>query len=229
VANPTNAIEVVNQKERSVFKGATIATVNSRRNGTHNYLYVADFRQGKIEVFDTGFKRVFELEEEFTENDVPRGYAPFNVQNIGGNLYVAYAKQDGEKHDEEHGAGLGFVRVYSPSGEFLHRLDNGWFLNAPWGLVQAPSDFGPYSHAILVGNFGSGLIAVFDPITGEFKDVLRDAKSTPIAIDGLRALSFGDGTAGLATTLYFTAGTNHGSDGLFGALIALQNPQGNDQ
>jgi hypothetical protein len=99
----------------------------------------------------------------------------------------------------------------------------------PGAWYKRPATLGRTAHDILVGNFGSGLIAVFDPITGEFKDVLRDAKSAPIAIYGLRALSFGNGTAGLATILYFTAGTNHGSDGLLGTLIALQNPQGNDQ
>jgi uncharacterized protein (TIGR03118 family) len=103
-------------------------------------------------------------------------------------------------------------------------------MNGPWGLTQAPTDFGPYSHDILVGNFGSGQIAAFDPVTGEFKDLLRDAKGAPLWIDGLWALSFGNGaTAGPATSLFFSAGTNHEQDGLFGSITALQNPQGNDQ
>lgn len=228
--NSTQAQLVIHQSKKSVFKGATIATVNSQESGTHNYLYVADFRQGFINVFDTAFKRVQWLEDRFMDHQVPDGYAPFNVQNIGGNLYVAYAKQDDQKHDEVDGAGLGFVRIYSPTGSLLGHLEHGPWLNGPWGLTQAPTDFGPYSHDILVGNFGSGQIAAFDPVTGEFKDLLRDAKGAPLWIDGLWALSFGNGaTAGPATSLFFSAGTNHEQGGLFGSITALQNPQGNDQ
>lgn len=228
--NPTKAQIVVNQKNKSVFKGASIATVNTPLRGTHNYLYVADFRQARVEVFDTNFNRVESFEDAFENYSVDAGYAPFNVQNIGGNLYVSYAKQDAAKHDNVDGTGFGFVRVFSPTGQLIQRLERGSWLDAPWGMVQASSDFGPYSHDILIGNFGSGRIAAFDPITGRFKDFLRDSKSAPIWIDGLWGLSFGnDAVAGPATTLYFASGPNHEQDGLFGSLIALDNPQGNDQ
>lgn len=228
--NLAQAQLVVNQKDKSVFKGAAIATVNLHDAGTHSYLYVADFRQGHLAIFDTNFKRVHALEDAFSDHRVPEGYAPFNVQNIGGNLYVAYAKQDSAKHDEVDGAGLGFVHILTPSGRLIGHLQHGPWFNAPWGVTLASSDFGPFSHDILVGNFGSGQIAAFDPVTGRFKDFLRDAKSAPIAIDGLWGIGFGNGaTAGSATSLYFAAGTNHEQDGLFGSLTALQNPQGNGQ
>ena len=228
---PTDAVILVNQKSKSVFKGMTIATINGAVRGTHNYLYVADFRQGRVEIFDSHFQRTMALESNFAQA-VPPGYAPFNVQNIGGNIYVAYAKQDAEKTDEVAGAGFGFVNVYSPTGQLLLKLERGSWFNAPWGLTQAPSDFGPYSHNILVGNFGSGQIAAFDPVTGKFQDFLRDAKSTPIWIDGLWALSFGSdalATGGPATTLFFSAGPDDEKNGLFGSLTALKNPQGNGQ
>jgi uncharacterized protein (TIGR03118 family) len=227
---PTSAVMKVNQKTKSIFKGATIATLNGAQRGTHNYLYVADFLQGRVEIFDGKFQRTMVLENNFANQSIPAGYAPFNVQNIGGNIYVTYAKQDADKHDEVAGAGLGFVNVYSTTGQLLRKLERGSWFNAPWGVTQAPSDFGPYSHYILVGNFGSGQIAAFDPVTGAFQDFMRDANSKPIVIDGLWALSFGnDATAGPATTLYFTAGTNDEQGGLFGSLTSLKNPLGNGQ
>lgn len=228
--NLKQAVVVVNQMKTSVFKGATIATVNTARYGTHNYLYVADFRQGMIEVFNASFQRMPQMESAFNDEDLPPGYAPFNVQNLGGNLYVTYAEQDASKHDEIDGPGLGFVRVYSPTGHPLMQLQHGMWFNAPWGLAIAPSDFGPLSHDILVGNFGSGWIAAFDPITGKFKDYLRTMSGSPVQIDGLWGLAPGnDATAGPATSLYFSAGSNHEQGGLFGTLTALQNPQGGDQ
>ncbi len=226
----TKAVILVNQKTKSVFKGATIATLNGAVRGTHNYLYVADFRQGRVEIFDSNFQRTMALENNFANQAIPRGYAPFNVQNIGGNIYVTYAKQDAEKHDEVDGSGLGFVNVYSTTGQLLLKLERGSWFNGPWGVTQAPTDFGPYSHYILIGNFGSGQIAAFDPMTGKFQDFLRDATSKAIVIDGLWAISFGnDAVAGPATTLFFTAGTNHEQDGLFGSLTALKSLLGNGQ
>jgi uncharacterized protein (TIGR03118 family) len=228
---PTDAVILVNQKSKSVFKGMTIATINGAVRGTHNYLYVADFRQGRVEIFDSHFQRTMVLENNFAQN-IPAGFAPFNVQNIGGNIYVTYAKQDAQKHDEVPGAGIGFVNVYSPTGQLLMKLERGSWFNAPWGITQAPTDFGPFSHNILVGNFGSGQIAAFDPVTGKFQDFLRDAKSTPIFIDGLWALSFGSdalATGGPATTLFFSAGPDAEANGLFGSLTALKNPQGSAQ
>ena len=231
--NATNAVIMVNTKSASVFKGVAVATISdpdSPALGALNYLYVADFKRGHIRVYDANFQRIHMGHEAFEDDWIPRGFAPFNVQNIGGNLYVAFAKQDSEKHDEVDGAGLGYVDVFSPTGRLLHRLQAGPWFNAPWGLAQASSDFGAYSHDILVGQFGSGEILVFDPVTGHFKGKLMDSVTNmPIAIDGLWGLSFGSGTAsGAANALYFAAGSDGEQHGLFGTITAVENVLGGD-
>jgi uncharacterized protein (TIGR03118 family) len=166
----------------------------------------------------------------FDDGALPPGFAPFNVQNIGGNIYVSFAKQDSDKQDEVDGAGLGYVDIFSPQGRLLRRLQHGSWFNAPWGLTLASSDFGSNSHNLLVGQFGSGQILVFNAVTGAFKGWLRDASNAPIKIDGLWALQFGnDATAGPATTLFFSAGIDHEAHGLFGTITAIENTQGNDQ
>ena len=244
-----SAVITVNNKNKAVYKGMTIATV--QRNGVAvPYLYAADFRGGKVAVFDAQFKPVQLTPEADGDGDNDRadrvgnrngqafedeamreGYAPFNVQNIGGNLYVSFAKQDGAKHDEVDGAGLGFVDVFSPTGKLLLRLQHGAWMNAPWGLELAPGDFGAYSHDVLVGQFGSGEILAFDPVTGKYKGALETAANKPIVIDGLWAIAIGNGlaTGGPATALYFTAGPDHEQNGLFGSITAVENVQGNDQ
>jgi uncharacterized protein (TIGR03118 family) len=226
----THAIIKVNTKGKSVFKGVTMATVNVPFLGPQSFLYVADFRKGRVQVYDSKFNHVSEMDNLFSDDDLPSGFAPFNVQNIGGNIYVAFAQQDSEKHDEVDGAGLGYVDIFSPEGRRLRRLEHGPWFNAPWGLVQASSDFGSSSHEILVGQFGSGEILAFNPVTGRFKGRLFDTSNNPIKIDGLWALGFGnDQSAGPATTLYFTAGPDGEQHGLFGMITAVENVQGNDQ
>lgn len=226
----TNAIIKVNQKEKSVFKGATMATVNLPFFGPQSFLYVADFRRGRVQIYDSRFHHVPEMEELFDDDQLPPGFAPFNVQNIGGNIFVSFAMQDSDKHDEVDGAGLGYVDVFSPEGRRLRRLQHGPWFNAPWGLTQASSDFGSHSHEILVGQFGSGEILAFNAVTGRFEGRLHDASNAPIKIDGLWGLGFGnDATAGPATTLFFSAGTDHEAHGLFGTITAIENTQGNDQ
>jgi uncharacterized protein (TIGR03118 family) len=226
----THAIIKVNQKGKSVFKGLTMATVDVPFFGRQDFLYVADFRKGRVQIYDSKFHHVPQMEELFDDDSLPSGFAPFNVQDIGGNIYVSFAQQDSDKHDEVDGAGLGYVDVFSPEGRLLRRLQHGPWFNAPWGLTQAPTDFGSHSHDILVGQFGSGEILAFNAVTGRFKGRLFDASNDPIKIDGLWALQFGnDATAGPATTLFFAAGPNHEQDGLFGTITAVENVQGNDQ
>ena len=228
--NPTTAIIKVNTKEASVFKGVALLTVNVGSSNPTNFLYVADFRKGRVNVYDGSFHPVRMDGDAFRDEHIPHGYAPFNVQNIGGNLYVAFAKQDGQKHDEVDGAGFGYVDVFSPTGRLLNRLQHGWWFNGPWGIAQASSDFGAYSHDILVGNFGSGQIAAFDPVTGQFLGLLKDASNNTIVIDGLWGLEFGGGNAnsGPATTLFFSAGPGGEQHGLFGTLTAVENVLGGD-
>lgn len=227
---PKAAVIKVNTHSASVFKGMAVATLNDAKGNATNFLYVADFRKARVNVYDTNFQRISMHDDDaFRDERVPHGFAPFNIQNIGGNLYVAWAKQDSAKHDEVDGAGLGFVSVFSPTGRLLHRLQWTKWFNAPWGMAQAPSDFGIYSHDILVGQFGSGQILVFDPVTGAFKGSLLDANNTPITIDGLWGISFGsDGPSGPATTLYFAAGPNGEQDGLLGNITAIENTFGGD-
>jgi uncharacterized protein (TIGR03118 family) len=225
--NPTPA-------EGAVYKGATIGEFKGKR-----YLYVTNFRSGKIEVYDTNFHQVTlsdDGDDTFNDERIPKGFAPFNVQNIGGSLFVTYAKQNASKHDNLAGAGLGFVDLYSPSGKLLTRFQHGSWLNAPWGIVWTPRDFGELSNKILVGNFGSGWIAAYNGFTGEFIDFMRDHNGNIVGIDGLWALAFGNSAAGCPSTppagsnlpkcgaagpynsLFFTAGPNGEMDGLFGTL-----------
>jgi uncharacterized protein (TIGR03118 family) len=228
--DPTHAVIKVNQKEKSVFKGATIATVNVPVVGPQSFLYVADFRKGRVQIYDSRFHHLPIVEELFDDDSLPPGFAPFNVQNIGGNIYVSFAQQDSDKKDDVQGRGLGYVDIFSPGGRLLRRLQHGPWFNAPWGLTQASGDFGSNSHDILVGQFGSGEILVFNPVTGAFKGRLHDASNATIKIDGLWALGFGnDAAAGPATTLFFTAGPDDEQHGLFGTITAIENAQGNGQ
>ncbi len=219
------AATVVASKTGAVYKGLALASVNGV-----NYLYATDFHHAKVDVLDTNFNYVDRSASHDHDHDADdrafdidglthRGFAPFNIQNIGGNLYVTYAKQDGPKHDDVAGAGLGFVAAFTPTGRLRQVLQHGNWLNAPWALAEAPGDFGPFSHTLLVGNFGSGQIAAYDTLSGRYLGLFQDATGAPIAIDGLWGLSFGsDGKAGSATALYFTAGPNGENNGLFGTL-----------
>jgi uncharacterized protein (TIGR03118 family) len=163
----------------------------------------------------------------FKDPNLPGGYAPFNITNLGGQLYVTYAATSGGK-DETDGAGLGFVDVYDLSGNFQKRVASQGALNAPWGLALAPaSGFGALSGDLLVGNFGDGIINAYDPATGSFVATLDDATGNPIVIPGLWGLDFGNGSQGTSTTsLYFNAGipspggTDIEAHGLFGVLAA---------
>ncbi len=223
----TSAVIVVNNKG-AAYKGGTIATVTSPSGEQSTFLYVANFSSGKVEIYDTNFKPV-NFDDAFV-NDTPGNYAPFNVQNIGGNIYVAYAQQGSGKHFEQVGSGRGLVKVFSPTGKLLLTLQRGQYMNAPWGLALASGDFGSYSHDLLVGQFGSGEITVFDPLTGNYLGTLNGADNTPLKIDGLWALAFGNDqtAAGPATSLYFSAGPNHEANGLFGSITATENVEGND-
>jgi uncharacterized protein (TIGR03118 family) len=151
---------------------------------------------------------------------IPTGYAPFNIQNLNGLLFVTYAQKDSTTGLPVAGAGFGFITAYRADGTLVRRLQHGPWLNAPWGIAQAPAtNFGSASGLILVGNFGSGNIVGFNPTTGGIAAAITDSTSTPIAIDGLWSIGFGnDATAGPSTSLYFTAGPSGGTQGLFGTV-----------
>lgn len=216
----TTAVTMVDRSGAAIYKGLTLGV-----RGTANFLYAANFFGGAVEVFDATFAPVVLGPDAFHDRHLPKGYAPFNVQNIGGNLYVAFAKQAADKIDEVAGWGRGFVDEFSTDGVLLKRLHSGPWMNAPWGLAQAPADFGSASNLILVGQFGSGEIAAFDPDSGHFRGLLRGSGRRPLVIEGLWALSFGNGaSAGPANTLYFSAGPNDEAHGLFGSITVLTDP-----
>jgi uncharacterized protein (TIGR03118 family) len=196
------------------YKGLAIASTAA---GT--FLYGANFHGGRIDVFDQGFNLVHPS-GSFQDPQIPSGFAPFNVQELGGLLYVSYAKQDADAVDEVAGQALGFVDVYSTSGQLLRHLIEHGQLNAPWGLVLAPAGFGRFGGALLVGNFGDGRINAYDPATGGFLGRLKHQDGSPIQIDGLWALRFGNGVIGDQSTLLFSAGIDDEAHGLFGAIQA---------
>ncbi|HTC93100.1 MAG TPA: TIGR03118 family protein [Terriglobales bacterium] len=201
----------------AVYKGATIAEIDGNK-----FILAANFRSGRVDVFDTNFKQVKISEEAFDDDRIPRDFAPFNVQAIGPNIYVTYAKQDAPKHDPVGGTGFGFVAVFNSHGRMLTHLQHGPWFNAPWGVVLTTEHFGEFSHTLLVGNFRGGTIAAFNPLTGRFLGNVLKADGTTLTIDGLWALRFGnDHSAGPATTLFFTAGINGEKDGLFGTLTPV--------
>ena len=214
----------------AVYKGATLAQITT---GGPTYLYVTNIRSGHVEVYDTNFKPVhlpdIDGHAAFIDNEIPEGFAPFNVQEINGDLYVTYAKQNVAKHDDLDFPGFGFVNKFSPAGKLLQRLESGPWLNAPWGVALTPANFGFYSNHLLIGNAGSGQIAVYDVASGRFDGLLRDANGHALQNDRLWALRFGNGqAAGPTNWLFFTAGIADEAHGLFGFFTPADNsaPEG---
>jgi uncharacterized protein (TIGR03118 family) len=190
-----------------------------------NHLYAANFHAGTIDVFDQSFAPV-SSPGGFKDPNLPAGYAPFNVQDFGHVLLVAYAQQDADAEDEVAGPGKGYVDVFDGAGHLLRRLISQGPLNAPWGLALAPKGFGAFSGALIVGNFGDGAINAFDPRTGASLGPLKNRDGNQIKINGLWALRFGNGVIGTPQTLLFTAGIGDESHGLFGSIVARG--RGND-
>jgi uncharacterized protein (TIGR03118 family) len=215
--DPLNAIRMVDNSG-SVYKALALGA-----GGQGALLFAADFRNARIDVFDAAFKPVTVPPGAFTDRALPAGFAPFGLQVINGDLYVSYAKQDAGKKDDVHGAGLGYVDVYTPAGVLLQRLVAQGSLNAPWGMALAPAGFGRFGGRLLVGNFGDGMINAFNVATGAFVGRLATPDMHPIQIDGLWGLAFGNGYAGQPVdTLFFTAGPNDEKNGLYGRIDVSQ-------
>jgi len=213
--NGTAAVTAVdNSSKGAVYDG--LAILNSR-------LYAADFHNARIDSFDASWKP---LSLGFSDPKIPKGWAPFNIQALNGNLFVTYAQQDKTGKFDVAGGGLGYVDEYTPDGVLVARVASKGNarapLNAPWGLAMAPSNFGAYSGDLLVGNFGNGRISAYQlRADGKwvYKGQLRVASGAPITIDGLWAIAFGNGsTAGPTNNLYFLAGPTGQSHGLFGFI-----------
>jgi uncharacterized protein (TIGR03118 family) len=200
----------------AVYKGLAIAQASDG----HTYLYAANFRSGRVEAYDTTFTPVQLPGGLFVDTRLPAGYGPFGIQEINGLLYVSYAKQDALLHDPVAGRGNGFVDVFTNDGAFVKRLITRGNLNSPWGLVLAPASFGKFGGALLVGNFGDGHINAYDPTTGRHLGELRQEHGRPIVIDGLWALSFGNGNAAKTGELLFSAGPDSETHGLLGKIVA---------
>jgi uncharacterized protein (TIGR03118 family) len=206
------ALEVNNAGSGAVYKGLTLAGGN---------LYATNFNSGKVEVYDQSFRLV----NSFTDPTVPKGYAPFNVQVLNGKLYVTFALQNAAKHDDVAGLGHGYVDVFDLSGNLLQRLVSNGNLDSPWGLDIAPSSYGSFGGDLLVGNFGNGKVNVYDPTTGAFIGELDNSSGTPLIIDGLWALADGNNGVGSdPNAVYFTAGPDGESHGLFGDLTNVPEP-----
>jgi len=253
----TQAVTVAKTSDGSSYTGLTSAFIEGNR-----FLYAANFTKGRVDVYDNAFhlvdlrKQHFDedsadhdnghsAENSFVDENLPRNYVPFNVQAIGNDIVVTYVLHEEGSRFETDGPGLGFVDIFSSTGQLLQRLEHGDWLNAPWGVALAPLDFGRFSHDLLIGQFAgggdtqsSGFLAAYDLSTGKFDGLLQDASGKPLAINGIWALSPGnvspannDAAAAPAAQVYFTAGPNHGSGGLFGFLAAMSSEltEGNAQ
>jgi len=219
----SQAIAVIPASDANVYKGVAIAETMKG-----DLLYATNFRVGTVDVFDSSWTK---QPAAFADPTIPAGFAPFGIQNIDGIIYVTYAKQDADKHDDVAGVGNGFVNAFTVDGTLIRRVASGETLNSPWGLAMAPVGFGKFSGDLLVGNFGDGRIQAFDVEhsrgngRARFRGFLHGADGRQLRIDGLWALRFGNGAAaGPKTTLFFTAGPQKESHGLFGSLVATTPP-----
>lgn len=201
---------------KAVFKGLAEAT--TPKAGPE--LFAADVSNATVDVFSSRFKLV-KTPGEFRDPKLPKGYAPFGIQELGGKIYVSYGKQNKKKTDVVEGTGLGVVDVYNVNGKLLHHLvSNGISspLDEPWGLAIAPKGFGPFASDLLVGNLGNGWINAFNPTTGKYLGALDTTTGSPIAIDGLWGIEVGSSAFGGAKSLVFSAGPNAYNNGVVGIL-----------
>ena len=220
-ADATQAFTQMDNSSAAAYKGLALVVTPAVQ------LYAANFKSGGIDVFDAQFKPVTMAAGSFVDPKVPAGFAPFNIWNIGGKLYVAYAKQDANKRFDVPGVGNGYVSVFDSTGKLLQSLvagGTGSLLNSPWGLAIAPATFGKFANNLLVGNFRDGLINAYDPTTGAFQGTLQDPSGNNIALPGLWSLYFGNGgNGGGKDTLYFTAGPGGQKHGILGSIQANPN------
>jgi uncharacterized protein (TIGR03118 family) len=223
---PHNAVIAVdNSKSPFAAHGAVYKGLAFGINVHGAFLFATNFRAGTIDVFGPpnapgGLFTPATTDGGFTDPHIPAGFAPFGIQNINGDLFVTYAKQNAQKHDDVAGPGNGFVDVFDTDGHLLRRFASRGPLNSPWGVARASFAFGRFSGDILVGNFGNGKINVFDS-RGRLIDELDGPNGNPLVIAGLWTLTLGGGAKSSSDTLYFTAGPNGETDGLFGTITPV--------
>jgi uncharacterized protein (TIGR03118 family) len=218
----TSTVIAANNNPNAVYKGLALGSANGA-----NYIYAANFKGGTVDVFDATFQAHSFGQGTFVDPNLPSGYAPFNVANIGGKIIVTYALQDDDKEDDVPGIGHGYVDVYDGQGTLLQRLPHVYALNSPWAMVVAPNTWAQLSGKLLVGQFGSGAIAAFDLANNLFIGVLQQDDDLPIRINGLWGLSFGNGGAsGPTDTLYFAAGYFDEAHGLLGTITVAHSNLG---
>jgi uncharacterized protein (TIGR03118 family) len=209
----STAIKMIDDSPDASYLGIALAA-----DGSDHFLYAANFAEGKIDVYDTAWQ---EVSKPFTDSNLPSGYSPFNIQNLGGKLYVMYAKV-GPDGDEIHHEGFGIVDIYNPDGSFVKRFISYGQLNSPWGIAIAPAGFWgdgtDVQNVILVGNFGDGRINAYNS-DGAFLGQLRKS-GNPIIIEGLWAIAFAPSTSTTINhnRLYFAAGPDDETHGLFGYI-----------
>lgn len=218
MVDATHAQIVVDvSSSNAVFKGLALAG-----SGTGLFLYATDFHNGHVRVFNSSFQPV-SLAGSFEDPNIPAGFAPFGIQNVGGDLFVTYAKQDADAHDDVKGAGNGFVDLFDAQGHLLRRFASRGELNSPWGIALAPASFGRFGGRLLVGNFGDGFIHAYDFATGEPLGALRRPDGSALHIDGLWGLAFGNGLKDQPTNvLFFAAGPADEAHGLYGRIEAMR-------
>jgi len=204
---------VDNSGTGAVYKGLAILNPDCCRE----FLALADFHGGEIATYSIRFELLATL-GTFTDPNLPAGYAPFNIRQIGDKVFVTYAIQDDAKHDPVRGAGNGIVDIFDQEGNFVRRFVSNGPLNAPWGIAKASANFGPFSNAILIGNFGDGTINAFDSTTGNFLGSLKDKTGNVISNPGLWGLIFRTDGMGDPNTLYITAGSGNENHGLLAAI-----------
>ena len=219
----THAITMYTDAGGAVYKGLAIA-----QNAGKSLIYATDFHNNKVDVFDAAFVKQTPSAStyQFKDSGIPAAYAPFGIQaianGVGGatQIYVTYAQQQApDNHDNANGAGLGYVDIYDTNGKFIKQLVAKGSLDAPWGIALAPADFGAFSNALLVGNFGDGKINAYDPAAGTSLGTVNDSKGTAIATPGLWGIAFGnDANNQPHNTLFFAAGTNNEANGSYGRI-----------
>jgi uncharacterized protein (TIGR03118 family) len=220
-ASGTSAtIAVNNSGSSAVYKGCALGAV-----GGNNYLYVANFRNATVDVFDKNYAPFSFGANAFVDSTVPAGFAPFNIANVGGgHLAVTYAKQDAAKHDDVPGIGNGYITIYDQSGNIVSRLAHVIYNNSPWAVVVAPAGFGGFGGDYLVGMFGSGAIVAYTS-AGAFIGTFYNVAGVPLTVESIWGLGFGNGSgSGSKSTLYFTAGTYSESHGTFGSMVPKSGP-----